>query len=74
MSITTRSVKEMLRTAAKQPRETRQKWGCTSCDYIHPKDSMEWAVLVWQDGVTGMCNTCVSKYRSTANKKSKKSS
>ena len=60
-----RTVKQMLRSAAKNPRETRQKWGCTSCEYIHPTDTMEWAAIIWNDGMSGMCHSCVAMYRST---------
>ena len=63
--LTIRTVKEMLRVAARQPRDVRQKFGCTSCDYIHPTDSMEWAQFVWNDKYTGMCYNCVAKYRSS---------
>ncbi len=61
-----RTVKMMLKTAATCPRETRQKFGCTACDYIHPTDTMEgWAQFVWNDKYTGMCYNCVAKYRAS---------
>jgi len=64
--LTIRTVKEMLRVAARQPRDVRQKFGCTSCDYTHPTDTMDgWAQFVWNDKYTGMCYNCVAKYRSS---------
>ena len=64
-----RTVKQMLRSAAKNPRETRQKWSCTSCGYTHPTDTMEWAKLVWNDGMSGMCHKCVTQFRESKSKK-----
>ena len=61
-----RTVKEMLKCAATQPREVRSRWSCTSCDYTHPTDTMDgWAQFVWNDKYTGMCYNCVAKYRSS---------
>ena len=61
-----RTVKEMLKVAARQPRDVRQKFGCTACDYTHPTDTMDgWAQFVWNDKYTGMCYNCVAKYRSS---------
>jgi len=61
-----RTVKEMLKVAARQPRDVRQKFGCTACDYTHPTDTMDgWAQFVWNDKYTGMCYNCVAKYRAS---------